>query len=180
MLSSIRKQLFEKKRKNLYICNYLIVTSTNAFGKNQKNRKHMTLTDKLKAVKVGLIGNRIDLLGKLLMLGGAYCGIDGAIDGSIIEMGTAVAALTTGFEFSRQTEFGSMTKYIYERTKKHIQEFGKIDERFASCILSGDCEEKLYGYCELQGMYLAAKECGQLATFTKQKKNYSGVAIPNF
>ncbi|GAB0174213.1 MAG: hypothetical protein HHAS10_00920 [Candidatus Altimarinota bacterium] len=75
---------------------------------------------------------------------------------------------------------GRATKLYYDITKKHIKRTGTVDARFLSKVMNGYQGTKLLGYCELQGVYLAARNNGLSSEFKAAKKQ-SGmkVLIPN-
>ena len=84
------------------------------------------------------------------------------------------------------TDCGKGTYEIYKRTKNHIQNFGGIDERFAKKIFEKKHDKisikdsSMRDYCELQGIYLAAKELNHANTFNELKKKYYNKSFPLF
>ena len=78
------------------------------------------------------------------------------------------------------TANGKTTKRIYERTKEYIGSRGQLEPEFVEQVIKGSENAKYFGYCELQGVYLAARETGNLEVFNKVKRKYSKIIIPNF
>ncbi len=149
----------------------------------------MTPKDKVLNLEAGLIGNRFAALGNSIMFGyyGAFANefwkVSEYHDFSAINSTMGFLGLTfAGAAISGYNAGGWSTKKIYNKTKKHVKRFGKIDERFFRVCLGDDSRKKLTGYCQLQGMYLAcrdyAPEC--LSEFYDLKTKHTKNMVPNF
>lgn len=77
-------------------------------------------------------------------------------------------------------QFAGRTVLAYERTKQHIQKFGRIDRRYLKTWLGHESKYKITGYCQLQGMYLAAQEEGLTKEFAELKGTHTKNIVPNF
>ena len=75
---------------------------------------------------------------------------------------------------------GKNTLKLYKRTREHIRDFGRLDERFVKTVIRKGQNERTYGYCEQQGVYLAALHEGQTEIFRNIQKKYSKVKVPFF
>ncbi len=78
------------------------------------------------------------------------------------------------------TWFGNGTAQAYKRTKKHILKNSRLDPRAIKALVGKNNDDKEVGYCELQGVYLAAKELEQLGAFYTGKEKYTKIHAPNF
>ncbi|MBI2667010.1 hypothetical protein HYX13_05345 [Candidatus Woesearchaeota archaeon] len=132
---------------------------------------------------VALAGNRITLVGGLSFLNLLTLVFSGKESSSYSVTYSAVSCLA-GVLLSPligATLCGSNTIKFYHKTKEHIKQFGALDERFAKKIIMVDNENTdFYGYCQQQGMYLAALHYGQVKSFREFQKKYSNVKIPFF
>ncbi len=133
----------------------------------------MTLTDFVNELYVGLAGNRVDLVGKI---GFAGCICGAAITG----FPEWILPLPLFAGIMAYSYFGMSTLKYYKRTATHIKKFGELDRRFAETLIKETENQKFTGYCQLQGMYLAATRYGQLDAFYKAKSAISNNVIPNF
>lgn len=148
-----------------------------------------TSRDKLNSLEVELIGNRITTLGVTLATGSIIAiplVTVGTVGQDIMQAAVYFGTLATGLFLLGITKGGNTTYKIYQRTAKHIKEHGKLDPRFLRKIVRNE-ENNMYpnkthchGYCEEQGVYLAARDYGQLDVFREEKERYSDVVIPNF
>jgi hypothetical protein len=77
------------------------------------------------------------------------------------------------------TGFWVDTIRVYNRTVKHIEKFGTLDKRFFTTMLGQDKWRLFTGYCQLQSMYLAAKDCGVLEKYKSLRREVPNL-IPNF
>ena len=80
------------------------------------------------------------------------------------------------------TFMGTTTLRAYKRTKKFIERTGGVNGYFFQQNLDKDDGGlgKTFGYCSLQGMYLAMKEEGLTKEFKTLKVKHSKVKLPNF
>lgn len=80
------------------------------------------------------------------------------------------------------TKLGLGTRETYRRSKAHIERHGRLDERFARAVILGarDGENGCYGYCQEQGLYLAARDSGELETFERARREHSTLFVPHF
>lgn len=133
----------------------------------------MKLTEIVDQLYVGLMGDRVNLASKITLAASTY---------GLIKYKDPLLLIPTGLgliAFGYTTEGLGTLKY-YNRTSKHIKQFGKLDSEFAKTLIEGTGNRKFTGYCQIQGMYLAAKKYGQLGAFYEAKKKYSKNIIPNF
>jgi hypothetical protein len=96
-----------------------------------------------------------------------------------------LAALTApigilGAGIAGYTGFGLTVGHYYRLTAHHIQEHGRLDPRFAEAIILGSENRAFTGYCQQQGLYLAARDYGHLDVFEEVRQAYSNVRIPHF
>jgi hypothetical protein len=146
--------------------------------------KKETWGDALKRVKMLITGNRYVLLchlGGIATIGAGVeyirqFGFETADDAKISSV-----FIACGISFSAVgMPFSAKTRKIYETTKRHIRDFGTIDPDYFKVMMGIDLDNWTYGYCQLQGMYLAAKEMGCLDQFHSLKKKYTTNVLPNF
>lgn len=127
-----------------------------------------------KAVRAlsGMIRNRVTLLSTMVVVPGVALSapISPVVASSLLVGGSLGLCLTN---------WGAGTQSLYEDTLAHIEKHGFIDSLFFKRALLGDRYDCL-GYCELQGMYLAAKELGLEDQFKELRKEYTTNKIPNF
>ena len=133
----------------------------------------MALNDVINNLYVGLAGDRVDLIAKI---GAAGCISAAAISNS----GLWVVPLPFFAGLIGYTKLGLSTLKYYKRTSAHIKKFGRLDRRFAETLIKGTENRKFTGYCQLQGLYLAAKRYGQLDVFYAAKSAVSNNVLPNF
>jgi hypothetical protein len=150
------------------------------------------LKDIINKIDVYLLGNRVTALGILAMCAGIYGFINSpavANPGKHILWGKLIASLTfdAGFFLTGTTAAGLTTRKFYRKTMQHINEHGKLDERYINTILSYagtegfvECNDQCTGYCQIQGIYLAARDMGQLDVFRECKRKNSKNWVPNF
>ncbi len=133
----------------------------------------MKLTEIVNQLYVSLMGDRVNLASKITLAAGIY---------GLIRYKDPLLLIPTGLGliFFVYTTEGLGTLKYYNRTSKHIKQFGKLDSEFAKTLIEGTENRKFTGYCQIQGMYLAAKKYGQLDAFYEAKKKYSKNIIPNF
>lgn len=116
------------------------------------------------------IKNRALLVSHILLGYGIYSGWD--IEVSI--------AFTSWLAMMLTCWMGRATKIYYDRTKNHIKKFGVLDERFFRKLMEWYPGWKFKWYCELQWIYLAARNSGKLNEFRELRKKYgSNVVVPN-
>lgn len=137
----------------------------------------MRLRERLEDLEVGLMGNRLSLFGNTFMIGGLANYIYG---GSIEQQILGLTGASFGFCFSGPSFCGISTLRAYRATKKHIELMGRIDDRFVEGLLGVFSNNPIYGYCQLQGAYLAARKYGLGREFREIKKRVSRNKIPNF
>jgi hypothetical protein len=144
----------------------------------------MSLTKKLEDAWVRVFGNRVTLVG----------GIVGAVSFGTFCYGFYEPDLTTdleqhinllisefGFGTVAVTFCGSSTYKHYKRGLKHFQETGDLNKEYFREVIEDKSENtRLFGYCQVQGAYLAAIKVGKVKEFRKAKKEYSKNIIPNF
>jgi len=131
----------------------------------------MNLKEKVEDLYVALVGNKLTLAGNTIGFAGLY----GAQ--------TNLAAVTAliGFGVSAVTSCGIATVEYYRRTEDLIKRRGRLDPRTVELwIEHTTLNGAVLGYCQQQGIYLAAKKYDQLETFTKVREKCSKVKIPHF
>jgi hypothetical protein len=138
-----------------------------------------TLTEKINNLAVGLFGNRVSALGLGIMIASHFYPAPNSIEHPVIT-GLYGITSTAGIMMYFYTGFGLPTLRIYKRTKQHIRDWKKLDHDFFIAYLGGDVRKPFTGYCQLQGMYLAARDTGHLEEFRELKRKYSKNLLPNF
>ena len=145
-------------------------------------------TSKVQDCYVGLVGNRLTMIGYSLV------GLIFSQDYIISEINSLnldrpyelflrfTLAFLTGCAggFLGGTGLGISTYRNYKKSQKHIKEFGRLRKKYARVLIEGSENCCFIGYCQQQGLYLAAKQAGQLDIFNEAKRKYSRVAIPFF
>ncbi|MGV8086088.1 MAG: hypothetical protein ACP5N1_00520 [Candidatus Woesearchaeota archaeon] len=133
----------------------------------------MKLTEILDQAYVGITGDRVNLISKIVIIGSVYelCETGSRIWG----IPAIISSALIGY-----TSYGLKTLKYYNRTSNHIKNFGTLDLTFAKTLIKGTENKKFTGYCQLQGLYLAAKKYDQLETFYEAKKTVSNNILPNF
>lgn len=155
----------------------------------------MSLNELLNDAKVAVTGNRVTLASGLLAANFLYAA-GSAIAHAIGAWNEPVASAlkspeflylvasapfgTLGLRGLDYTRFGTSTLKLYRRTKRHIEQFGSLQPKFAKGVIEKTENRAFTGYCQLQGMYLAAKELGQEEAFNEAKRGVSNCLIPNF
>jgi hypothetical protein len=133
----------------------------------------MKLREIVDQLYVGVAGDRVNLISKI--------GIAGSLYGmGVTESGLWILPFTISTIFFNYTLFGLSTLHYYRRSTKHIQDHEKLDLRFAKTLIKGTENRKFTGYCQLQGLYLAAKKYDQLDIFKEAKSSVSNNVLPNF
>ncbi len=138
----------------------------------------MSLAEKVESAYAALIGNRVTLAANLMAGGTVYTLLESNNPGLRVLVSISIPAAGV-ILFGTQCGIG--TSYFYQRTKKHIQKYGHLKPRVVELWITHKTENMPeVGYCQLQGIYLAAKKYNQLDTFYEAKKKVSKVKIPNF
>ena len=127
-----------------------------------------------------LFGNRVTILGASIAVL-PYC-VDIQNDTLLQTLIMVSSPLITGLggALLGSTSFGADTYSHYIRAEKHIKKFGELKPKYVQKLIEGSTNRKFFGYCELQGVYLAAKKYGQLDVFNEVKKSHSNNILPNF
>ncbi|TAL53435.1 MAG: hypothetical protein EPN86_04450 [Nanoarchaeota archaeon] len=150
--------------------------------------KLKTLGSIVEGLHVCLIGNRITAFG-VLSLGASFVALSSGAefplpsDANFLDIlkTTAVDSATIAGSFALgYSHLGFGTLELYNRTIGHIREHGKLEERYASTVFTSNSIDRVTGYCQIQGMYLAAAEEGFADEFRRYKEMYSNNIIPNF
>lgn len=92
----------------------------------------------------------------------------------------SISAFTSGLLGIALTLNGRTTKKYYKKTKKHIELRGELAPEFIEKVIKKSENSKVLGYCELQGIYLAARDTDNLDVFYQVKNKLSRNIIPNF
>jgi hypothetical protein len=139
----------------------------------------MKLRNALDNLEVRLIGNRVFALGASLFSGGIIaCVISGPSINRDNDLMYGAAVAIGGVMMGFNT-FGSSTYKSYKKTLKHIELCGEIRPDFFIEYLKYD-NGRFIGYCQLQGMYLAARKYGKLESFFQNKRENTTNCVPNF
>lgn len=150
--------------------------------------KLKTLGSIVEGLHVCLIGNRIMAFG-MLSLGASFYALTSGVefllpsDASALDIlaTTAVDSATIAGSFVLgYTHLGFGTLNLYNRTTAHIREHGGLEERYASTVFTSNSIDRVTGYCQIQGMYLAAAREGFADDFRRYQEMYSNNIIPNF
>ncbi len=140
----------------------------------------MGLQDKVESAYVALVGNRVTAA-----VGTAFAYLSWEIFSKGKEFSTTqilvytLSQVAAGFGLLFTKE-GSSTWRHYKRTLREVEDYGSASVEFFVEEIEDTENGCLFGYCQLQGLYLGAKKSGQLANFEKAKKDYSYCKIPNF
>mgnify|MGYP001591529453 CR=1 FL=1 len=79
------------------------------------------------------------------------------------------------------TKCSAGTLHFYHRTEQHIEKYGLLKPRVVELWMATRTENMPeLGYCQQQGIYLAARKHGQLYAFYEAKEKASKVKIPHF
>jgi len=137
----------------------------------------MAISENVYSKYVFLAGDRVNLACKLGFLWGVT---------SIFTEDTpsSMSLLATMFSvgLGALTSYGIGTYKAYKKTSEHINELGRIDERFFRTIVKKE-DGYIVGACQIQGMYLAAKRHGSnemISDFYRMKKEFTKNIVPNF
>jgi len=156
----------------------------------------LKLTDKFKEkltdIECVFAGNRITAAGRTCLLSLipilTYMPENLSKIEDLLYAGLVLTPLSLGIYGELHTSSGITTIQIYHRTKQHIKQYGKIDERFVKAIFSEGYYSKeneisdktIYGYCEWQGIYLASKALRKTKEFKELKDKYYKKSTPLF
>lgn len=139
----------------------------------------MSLAEKVENLYVRLIGNKITAAATLSLLGSTYLSLDGE-NGYLLSTffgtvnGVAILSLLA-------TKCSAGTLHFYHRTEQHIEKYGLLKPRVVELWMTEFTENMPeLGYCQQQGIYLAARKHGQLDAFYEAKEKISKVRIPHF
>lgn len=131
----------------------------------------------------GLIQNRVCLLTSSI-LGGSLVTIDSTLTREGFYMRLLVVLISVGVY--NLTRYGKGTNKVYRKTIEHLKWRKKkwlnpeIPKKFFLRSLDGFEDHCAIWYCELQWLYLAAKEYGLEEEFFKMKWELTKNKIPNF
>ena len=139
------------------------------------------LEDSVRSFIAGSVGNRVYLLGKVLLVGGI---VSASHNEKMIMDPYQFMAVSSGALFCASTFCGYGTRKLYNRTREHIRRFGKLNPKFVKNVIRRSQQDYpgfdlLIGYCQEQGAYLAARDMGQLGAFNDAKTSSRNI-IPNF
>lgn len=129
---------------------------------------------KLKDIETIVLGNRLTAA--------SYALIAGAYSRAIINNESdfiSFSAWSLGIFFAVATLGGYATYHHYKKALKHVAVKGKLEFDFLKKEIRIHGRNKYLGYCELQGLYLAARDSGNEKMFRKLRK-YSRNIVPNF
>jgi|SRR3989344_4673884 len=151
----------------------------------------MSLTEKVEDAYIQVVGNRVTAAATVATVSSA--GPLGLFLESLFSTEQTNPLLTvayaTGFVvtsliatgYLMETKCGTKTQQYYRRTEKHIKKYNQLKPRVVELWMTRTTENQAtYGYCQQQGIYLAAKKHGQLDAFYEAKRKVSRVKIPHF
>ncbi len=140
----------------------------------------MSLTEKVEDLYVRLIGNKITATATLTVLGSLYVSVEKSETTFSDKLSYGLLNLVAFFALV-STKCGAGTLYYYRRTEEHIQKYGGLKPRVVELWIAHTTEnEGWLGYCQQQGIYLAAQKHGQLEAFYEAKNKVSKITIPHF
>lgn len=143
----------------------------------------MTLIEKLKSglkklddLEVRLLGNRITVLGGLLIANGVA-----SITRPDDYLGPIIGSLgaLAGVVLTIATDFGRITYDKYKEVECHIQYEGKPDKRFLKTIMRTKEKLPLGSYCDAQGAWLACTKHKHEKYFLEVERESANL-IPHF
>lgn len=138
--------------------------------------------DSLRDKYVKIVGNRITFLCRAgFQIGGMGAIIESYHRNPDAGFAYALLALASFAGYAATGKGDECTLEHYVRGKKHIKKYGRLRKRYAETMLASKTHGRFYGYCQQQGLYLAAKELGEVEVFRAVDKevdnrNY----LPNF
>jgi hypothetical protein len=138
----------------------------------------MSLKETVEDLYVSLVGNRVNTLGLAMFAGSGYtfCNYYGTLPTMFSILGIVVSGGFLSFN-----KFGEGTKNYYRRTLQEIDDNnGTLPLEWVQEKIKKVEFGNVLGYCQLQGMYLAAKKRNQLNSFYSAKKAVSNNIFPNF
>ena len=139
--------------------------------------------EKINNAIIRMTGNRVTLLGYGLTVGGIGSLLHTIGTPSLLNIGIGMLSVITfsiGTGFVGITNEGRETFTHYKRAKEHIDNHGRLEPRYAEKVILGSENHSFIGYCQQQGLYLAARDYGQLEVFERVRKAHSNVKIPHF
>ena len=138
----------------------------------------MSLKETVEDLYVRLVGNRLVLAASLSLASSTYAYIEA--DDANLRFGTGGIAIYAALALMIK-KCGVGTLQFYRRTEESIQKYGRLKPRVVELWMVHKTENAfLVGYCQQQGIYLAAKKHGQLEAFYEAKDKVSNVTIPHF
>lgn len=144
----------------------------------------MTLSTLVKDLEVRLIGNKGTLLGASMILGGTISLFTGS-EGLPERMHAfSISSIYLGAMLLSLVKCGSTTSQYYWGVREHLQRRGNLDTSFLEKVFGQkffpEKNSLFFGYCDIQGAYLAAREAGQLDVFYDVKQRCTKNIVPNF
>lgn len=128
---------------------------------------------------IGAFGNRISVLG-FSVYSMSWASFSFNIKESPSLTILSLAGLLVGSSLLGGSGLGIGTYRHYKKTCKYLEETGNLDEEFVRKIIDRSENREFVGYCQLQGVYLAAKKHRQLESFFRYKRKYSNNLLVNF
>jgi len=149
----------------------------------------MSLTEKVEDAYIRVVGNRVTAAAVVSTLAIDYATYEAVSyfwDKNPLFAVLSVAGGIVGTLFSASyvvdTKCGERTLHYFRRTEKRIKKKDRVlSPRVVELWMTRTTENQaLYGYCQQQGIYLAAKKHRQLEAFYEVKRKASRVRIPHF
>jgi len=116
-------------------------------------------------IYVTLVGNRINLVSRAVT-GASMVGT--IVQGAHSEYAPVFGVSLIGLVISEViTLCGYNTLEFYRRTREHIMEFGCLREEVVRTFVPRTREERIWNYCAIQGVRLAARRYNESGVFEK-------------
>lgn len=138
----------------------------------------------------GWVRNRVALASNIAAATGLGMGLYGggqlaqntpaSIEEGVIELAIGISAAFIGGYASLYSKCGTTTQENYVRTLEHINRHGCLDSRYAVQVIEGGENGMFEGYCEQQGLYLAARDTENLNIFRQVCRARSNIILPFF
>lgn len=147
----------------------------------------MSLTEKVEDAYIRMIGNRVTAAAALSTLAIDYATYEAVSYFwdknplfAVLSAAGGIVATLFSVSYVVDTNCGSQTLRYFHRTEQRIKKKGlspRVVERWMTNTTENLAQ---YGYCQQQGIYLAAKKHNQLDAFYQAKRKVSRVRIPHF
>jgi len=131
------------------------------------------------AVRISQLGNRVSALTNAVLAGSVYLAFSDT-QNELLPL-LAMTGILGNVLVQPINQCGRKTVHHYRRTLEHIRRNGgRLGLRYVKKIIEKSENEPYIGYCQQQGLFLAAKKTGNVLVFRKLQKRYSNVVLPFF